>query len=191
MKTTTFTIFFISLLFISCQKKGNCMNYDLKKIGAIISLPNSYRLVDSNQLDLIVNKKDDEAFKGELKDFYIKNPNKQLLIDTLNPYNFILLSVITPYVPIDTNTLYFVIERERSLSSSSPNVSDSAFYVGSKMDSISNFKFIVSKYKRTKFNKKRIGYNYMISTDRKTIGIAFYSPEEQETRPFINSIKLR
>ncbi len=164
------------------------MNYNLKEIGAVIKLPNSYKLADKNNIHRIVHQQTQEKIKDELTKWLLSGPG-ELLIDTLNPYKFIIVSKITPYVPIDSNSFYFVIDHERSLSSSKPNINDSTYYVGSKMGSIAGFKFMESKYRRTSNNNMRIAYSYMISSKEKTIGIGFYSPAEQDVKPFVNSIK--
>lgn len=181
----------LSLQFLGCHEKDGLMNYELKKLGAVIKIPDSYKPVTEKDIERIIYKKRDSGFKNDLLRMCRLNPKCEFLIDTLNPYKFIMTSEITPYFKIDSNAFYFTIDHEPSISSSSPNISDSVYYVGSKMGSFSDFKFIESKYLRKLNAYKRISYNYMISSDKKIIGIGFYSPEEQDVRRFINTIKKK
>lgn len=181
----------LCLLFLGCHKKDGLMNYDLKKLGAVIEIPDSYKPVTEKDIERIIKKKNDLGFKNDLLRILHLNTKCEYLVDTLNPYKFIMTSEITPYFKIDSNAYYFIIDHERSISSSSPKVEDSVYYVGSKMGSVADFKFIESKYLRKLNAYKRINYSYMISSGKKIIGFAFYGPEEQDVSRFINTIKKK
>ena len=175
---------------MNCSVHNRLMDYDLKELDAIIRIPCLYKSVDEKEIKRIINKENDSRIRDELLTFIIQNPNENLLIDTTNPYKYILISTITPYVVIDSNTFYYWIDHQRSLSSSKP-FGDSQYYVGSKMGRIAHFKFIESKYQRGSEGKQRIGITYIISSEAKTIGIGFFSPEIQDVRQYINSIKRK
>jgi hypothetical protein len=175
---------------MNCSENNSSMNFDLKDLNAIIRIPSLYKSVDEKEIGRIINKENDFQFRDELLAFIIQNPNDNVLIDTVNPYKYILVSSITPYIVIDSNSFYYTIDHERSISCSKPN-NDSTYYVGSKMGIIGNFKFIESKYQRAREGRQRIGYTYIISSEAKTIGISFYSPEIQDVRQYINTIKKK
>jgi hypothetical protein len=178
-----------SFILIGCGENSGLMNYKLKEIEAVIKLPNSFKPIGQEDVLRAIDKKKDPGFKNGALQFQQLNPNSEMLIDTVDPYKFIMISKITPYAPIDSNSFYFLIDRERSRSSSKPDINDSTYYVGSKMGAIGAFKFIESKYKRTSNNMTLVVYSYMITSDKKSTGIAFYGPKEQDVRVFVNSIK--
>ncbi|MEO7214722.1 hypothetical protein, partial [Mucilaginibacter sp.] len=136
-----------SFILIGCREKSSLTTYNLKEIGAVIKLPASYKAADRNNIDRLINKQADENIKNEFTKRLLSDTGSKLLIDTLNPLKFIFISKITPYAPIDSNSFYFIIDHERSRSSSKPDINDSTYYVGSKMGSVSGFKFMESKYR--------------------------------------------
>ncbi|RZJ49968.1 MAG: hypothetical protein EOO44_17295 [Flavobacterium sp.] len=169
------------------------MNYELPKLKAEIKIPDSYKPVDNIDINRIISRPDDIGFREEMLNFYKTNPKTKLLIDTLNPYSFIMISEISEYVPIDSNSFYGTIEYERNRSSSSPAVEDSTYYVGSKIDSVPNFKFLTSKYERKLNGRHRFSHLFIISSKNKTLGISFYSPtdEKRKVMRYIKTIKER
>ena len=145
--------------------------------------------MNKERMDRMLSDKSDVNYKNELLNFSQTNAGVEFLIDTLNPYKFILIKEKVSYVKIDTNTLYLIVDKERRQSSSTPDIMDSIFYVGSRIDSIANFKFIESKHNRKSGTKQRIGYSFVISTDTHTTGISFYGPQEQEAVKYIQTIQ--
>jgi hypothetical protein len=153
---TCILIVILSVLFIGCHNKDGLMDYELTELGAVIKIPDSFKSVTEKDIVGIVFKENDLELKNDLLKVYKLNPKCKFLIDTLDPYKFIMTAEITPSFKIDSNALYFIIDHERSISSSSPNINDSVYYVGSKMGSIAGFSFIESKYLRKLNAKKRI-----------------------------------
>jgi len=84
--------------------------------------------------------------------------------------------------------MYVLLDNERKKSSSGPEVNDSTYFVGARIDSTSSFKFIEFKYTRKSGNKHRTGYTFMISNNTHTSGISFFSPEEQDVRKYLKTI---
>lgn len=184
-------ILFLPFLFMNCNDdKAGFVDYDLRELDATIRIPGLYKSVDGKEAGRIINKEYDSEFRDELSDYIIRNPDDQMLIDTLNPNKFIVVSAITPYVVIDNNSFYYTIDHERSISGSKQS-NDATYYVGSKMGSVGTFKFIESMYRRAAGGRLRIGYTYLISSEAKTISISFYSPEKQDVRQYINTIRKK
>jgi hypothetical protein len=181
----------ISILFLffqSCVEKDNFQEYNLETLGVSIKLPRTYRPVNKERVDRILNHKEDQGFKNELLSLIQRKKNVKMLIDTINPYKFILITEKVPYVKIDTISMYIQIDDERKKSSSRADVNDSTYFVGSRLDSIGSFRFIECKHTRKSGNRRRIGYTFMISDDAHTSGISFFSPEEQDARKFVKTI---
>lgn len=181
----------ISILFLffqSCVEKDNFQEYNLETLGATIKLPGTYSPVNKERLNRILNHKEDQGFKDELLDLIQRKKNVKMLIDTINPYKYILITEKVSYVKIDTILMYIQIDDERKKSSSRADVNDSTYFVGSRLDSIGSFRFIESKHTRKSGNRRRIGYTFMISDDTHTSGISFFSPEEQDARKYVKMI---
>jgi len=189
MKYLLYLLFIIlSFLFMNCNENNNVMNLELKELDAIIKLPGQYKSVEVTEIGRIIYN--DSLFRDELLAYLFQNPDDIVLIDTVNPYRYIVVSSITPYIVIDSNTFYYLVDHERSFSGSSPD-SDSTYYVGSKMGSLGPFKFIESKYQIASNGRRRIGYSYILSSEEKTMGISFYSPGVQDVRQYINTIQKK
>ena len=181
----------ISILFLfsqGCREKDNFQEYNLEALGATVKLPGTYSPVNKERLNRILNHKEDQGFKDELLSLIQRKKNIKMLIDTINPYKFILITEKVSYVKIDTILMYIQIDDERKKSSSRADVNDSTYFVGSRLDSIGSFRFIESKHTRTSGNRRRIGYTFMISDDAHTYGISFFSPEEQDARKYVKTI---
>ncbi|MGM9475741.1 hypothetical protein ACS5PU_04890 [Pedobacter sp. GSP4] len=161
----------------------------MKNLKATISIPASYQLVNKERLDRVLPEKQDEGFKNELLNQSLTKPKLIFLIDTLKPNRYMMIQDQVPYTKIDTLTLYLLIDDERKKSSSTPEVNNSTFFVGSRMDSIKNFRFIESKHKRRSGNQTRIGYTFLISSDKNTTGISFFGNEEQNARAYVKTVK--
>lgn len=172
----------------SCVEKDTFLKYDLEPLKASIKLPGTYSPLNKGRLDRILNHEEDQGFKDELLSLVQGNKNIKVMIDTINPYKFILIEEKVSYVRIDTMAMYILIDSERKKSSSRADVSDSIYFVGSKLDRIGRFRFIESKHTRKSGNRQRIGYSFIISDDAYTSGISFFSPEEQDSRKYITTI---
>lgn len=172
----------------SCQEDNGLMKYDLENLSATIELPDTYKPVNKERLDRILVWKEDDQFKNELLAYLRKKKSFKSLIDTLNPYKFIFIDEKVAYVKIDTNSMYLLIDSERKKSSSRPGVNDSTYFIGSRIDSNSSFKFIESKSNRKSGAKRRFGYTFVISNNTHTSGIAFFSPKEQDARKYVKTI---
>lgn len=180
---------FLSTLLLSCANKQSTIKFDLKSLGAIIELPGSYVNIDTTYFhNFIFNIRDSLYIKDLYKN--LKNiDHEYYLIDTLNYNRFILITNIEPYAKVDSNLFWFVIEKERKISCSKPTI-DSTYYYGSKIGRVGELCYIESKYCRlSTLNRKRISYNFTISSDKKSLGISFFSPEDQNVKPFINSLR--
>lgn len=181
----------ISILFLffqSCIEKDNPLEYDLETLGATIKLPNTYVPVSQERLDRILNHKEDQRFKDELLGVIQRKKNVKMMIDTINPYKFILITKNISYVKIDTFSMYIQIDDERKKSSSQADINDSTYFVGSRLDSIGSFRFLESKHTRKSGNTRRVGYTFMISDNAHTSGISFYSPEDEDARKYVKTI---
>jgi len=181
----------ISILFLffqSCVEKDNFLEYNLETIRATIKLPDTYGPVSKERLDKILNHKEDQRFKDELFGLIQAKKNVKMLIDTVNPYKFILITENVSYVKIDTTSMYIQIDAERKKSSSRVDINDSTYFVGSRLDSIGSFKCMESKHTRRSGNRRRNGYTFMISDNAHTSGISFFSPEDQDARKYVKTI---
>lgn len=181
----------ISILFLffqSCIEKDNPLEYDLETLGATIKLPNTYVPVSQERLDRILNHKEDQRFNDELLGVIQRKKNVKMLIDTINPYKFILITENISYVKIDTLSMYIQIGDERKKSSSRADINDSTYFVGSRLDSIGSFRFLECKHTRKSGNRRRVGYTFMISDNAHTSGISFYSPEDEDARKYVKTI---
>lgn len=92
-------------------------------------------------------------------------------------------------VEIDSNSFYYSIYFQRKNFNKKYD-NDSAYFLGSKMGSVGDIKYIDSEYiKSSEDSIIQCIYNsYIISTIDKLLGICFYSPYEQNVDIFINSI---
>jgi len=181
----------ISILFLffqSCIEKDNFLEYDLETLRATIKLPNTYGSVSKERLDKILNHKEDQRFKDELLGLIQRKENVKMLIDTINPYKFILITENVSYVKIDTTSMYIQVDDERKKSSSRVDINDSTYFVGSRLDSIGSFRFIESKHTRRSGNRWRTGYTFILSDNAHTSGISFFSPEDQDARKYVKTI---
>lgn len=181
----------ISILFLffqSCIEKGNFLEYNLETLRATIKIPASYSPVSKERLNRILYHKEDQGFKEELLGMMQRKKNIKLLIDTINPNKFILITEKVSCIKIDTISMYILLDSERKKSSSRADVNDSTYFVGSKLDSIRSFKFIEFKHTRKSRNRRRIGYTFVISDDLHTSGISFFGPEDQDARKYVKTI---
>ena len=184
-------LYILAILTIGCDADTNLKGFELDSINATIELPRSYKVVNEIEIKTIINKVEDTLFRNELLSFIMLNSEDILLVDTLNPYKFILISDIKPRIEIDSTSFYYIIDKERQKSCTEPKV-DSTYYIGSKIGNYNGIKFIESKYLRYDNNKRqRFGYVFVITSEQTSIGISFFSPEDQETEKYIESINRK
>ena len=182
-------IFFSSVLFLSCENNSKYEDFELHSLKATLQLPISYKVVNDKGISAVINKVEDSQFRSQLLSLLKQNPEDILLVDTLNPYYYILISDITPSIEIDSNSFYYIIDKERLKSCTEPKI-DSTYYVGSKMGESNGIKFIESKYLRYDNKKRqRIGHVFLLTSEQTTTAISFFSPEEQNATKYIETIK--
>lgn len=160
----------------------------METLRATIKLPNTYLPVSTERLNIILNQREYQQFKDELLDLIQRNKNVKILLDTINPYKFILIKENVSYVKIDTVSMYTLIDNERKKSSPRTDINDSTYFIGSRLDSVGSYRFIESKHTRKSGNRGRTGYTFIISDNAHTSGISFFSPEDQDARQFVKTI---
>lgn len=180
---------FLFTVLLSCEDNKLTSRFNLKPLDATIELPSSYINIDTSNFQNFVFNERDSLYRRELYNDLKNNAYDFYLIDSLNYKRFILIAEIEPYERIDSSLFWFIIDRERKISSSKPTI-DSTYFIGSKMGGVGDFPYIESKYCRLgTLNRKRYGYVFTISSEKKSLGICFFSPEDQDVKPFINSIR--
>jgi hypothetical protein len=176
----------LSILTIGCSDNLNLKEFNLKSLNTTIELSSSYKIVGKKELSAVVYKEQDSQFRTELFGFLEQYPDDVLIVDTLNPYKFIVISDIKPSFKIDSIAFIFLVSKARLASSSEPKI-DSTYYVGSRMGETNGLKFLESKYQLYDgINRQRISYSFIITSKQTTIQIVFNSPKDQN---IIQSIK--
>ncbi|MCF8372741.1 MAG: hypothetical protein K9H64_14045 [Bacteroidales bacterium] len=185
----SFYLILVILTIFSCKEKATLQELKIDTICSIIKIPSVYKKVEESDIRKFINQKEDELFRDELLNFASQNSEDLLLLDTLNPFKFILISEIIPSIQIDSIMFWLIIDQEREKSCNEPKP-DSTYYVGSKLKILKNIKYIESKHvSHDRFNRQRVGYSFIISANNKTVGIGFFGPEEQDISNYINSIE--
>ncbi|MGK0448395.1 MAG: hypothetical protein ACJA2M_002185 [Polaribacter sp.] len=176
----------LSILTIGCSDNLNLKEFNLKSLNTTIELSSSYKIVGKKELSAVVYKEQDSQFRTELFGFLEQYPDDVLIVDTLNPYKFIVISDIKPSFKIDSIAFIYLVSKARLASSSEPKI-DSTYYVGSRMGETNGLKFLESKYQLYDgINRQRISYSFIITSKQTTIQIVFNSPKDQN---IIQSIK--
>lgn len=179
MKLKFPTLFIVLLFFIQCKDDTGFIINKIPHLRASIQLPSSYVSIDKIKLNL-----KDSLFQKLTN----RNKKQTILVDKSNHNNFILILPVT-YQKIDSLSFYLLIDNQRKISSKKIAI-DSIFFIGSKMDSIGKFKYIISKYQGIKKNNRDlIVKSVVVSSKTKTVGISFFSEKNQDIRPFLYTIK--
>jgi hypothetical protein len=181
----------IVLLSTSCKSHVDLQNYYLEYINATIKIPASYINMDHDTIVKRVSQRMDSSYVNYLIKTVLNKQGSTILADTTNYHKIILISPISNYVEIDSNSFYYSISYQRKNFNNMYD-NDSAYFFGSKMGSVGDIKYIDSEYLKSSEDSiiQCIFNSYIISTIDKSLGICFYSPYEQDVGKFINSITM-